>query len=89
MSRIGLSEMLGSQHETASTARDMFSALRSARRSFDFVLIDQSFFAIWMGAPPALFTAPLAALVLWRWNSVKLFMALMLASFWRFSWKTH
>jgi len=52
------------------------------------VLIDQSFFPAFMGSPTAVFTAPLAALVLWRWNSVKLFLALMLASFASFCWKT-
>jgi len=43
MSRSSLSEMLGSQHQTASTTSEMLSALRSARHPFDVLLIDQSF----------------------------------------------
>ena len=43
MSRASLSEMLGSQHETAATMGEMLAALRRARRPFDVVVVDQSF----------------------------------------------
>ncbi|CAN5516013.1 hypothetical protein BH10PLA1_BH10PLA1_11580 [soil metagenome] len=52
------------------------------------VLIDQSFFPQWMNAYPSLFTAPLAAMVLLRPNSVRLFLVMMLASLWSFWWKS-
>ncbi len=41
MSRISMSEMLGSQHETASTTGEMLTALRNARRPFDALVVDQ------------------------------------------------
>ena len=43
MSRGSLSEMLGSQHETAATIGEMLAALRSARRPFDVLVVDQLF----------------------------------------------
>jgi signal transduction histidine kinase/integral membrane sensor domain MASE1 len=43
MSRDGMSEMLGSQHETAATITEMLTALRRSRRPFDVLLVDQSF----------------------------------------------
>jgi signal transduction histidine kinase/integral membrane sensor domain MASE1 len=43
MSRGSISEMLGSQHETASTIGEMLIALRGTRRPFDVVVIDQLF----------------------------------------------
>ncbi len=48
------------------------------------VLIDQSFFPQWMNLISALFTAPLAAAVILRPNSVKLFLGMMTASLWSF-----
>jgi signal transduction histidine kinase/integral membrane sensor domain MASE1 len=42
MSRASISEMLGSRHETAATTGEMLSALRDARRPFDVLLVDQS-----------------------------------------------
>jgi signal transduction histidine kinase/integral membrane sensor domain MASE1/CheY-like chemotaxis protein len=43
VSRISLSEMLGSQHETAATTGEMLAALRRTRRSFDALIVDQLF----------------------------------------------
>jgi len=43
MSRSSMSEMLGSQHETAATTGEMLAALRRTRRPFDVLLVDQLF----------------------------------------------
>jgi DNA-binding NarL/FixJ family response regulator len=43
MSRVSLSEMLGSQHETVATIGEMLAALRRSRRPFDVLVVDQSF----------------------------------------------
>jgi len=43
MSRSSVSEMLGSQHETAATTGEMLTALRRTRRPFDVLVVDQLF----------------------------------------------
>jgi signal transduction histidine kinase/integral membrane sensor domain MASE1 len=43
MSRSSMSEMLGSQHETAATPCEMLAALRRTRRPFDILVVDQLF----------------------------------------------
>jgi CheY-like chemotaxis protein len=43
MSRASMSEMLGSQHETAATPGEMLAALRRTRRPFDVLVVDQLF----------------------------------------------
>ena len=43
MSRISMSEMLGSRHETAATTAEMLAVLRRTRRPFDVLVVDQLF----------------------------------------------